>query len=80
LQAVSARRAGVQTVVEESSVDRFGREGDPLVFRVSGLSADSAFVLTLWRRRLSTIPLSFTGGFSAEDARRSGKPCFLGFP
>src|SRR5512135_2948381 len=61
-QVVPARGAGVEVMIEEPGVDRFGRERGPLVLGVSGLSADAASVLALRRWWLGRL----------DDVRRGG--------
>src|SRR3954464_15038906 len=54
-QGMAARGAGVEAMVEGPAVDGLGREGDAFVLGMAGLSADTAFVLALWRWRLGRL-------------------------
>ena len=55
LQVMAARGAGVEAMIEAPAVDGFRRERGAFVFGMSGLSADSAMVLALWRWRLGRL-------------------------
>jgi hypothetical protein len=54
-QVRAAAGAGVEAMVEGAAVDDLGREGGPLVFGRTGLSADASFVLALGRWRLGWL-------------------------
>jgi len=79
LQVMPAPGAEVEAMIEESAVDRFGREGGALVFGAPGLPADAASVLALRRRRLGRLDdvtnrrlsLAVTPGSPWRPGRRS---------
>ena len=54
-QVMRARGAEFEAVIEGPGVDRLGREGGTFVLGMSGLSADSALVLALWRWGLGRL-------------------------
>src|SRR5512132_38975 len=54
-QVMAARGAEFEAVIEGPGVDRRRREGGAFVLGMSGLSADSALVLALWRWGLGRL-------------------------
>src|SRR5512135_1508449 len=77
-QVVPARGAGVEVMIEEPGVDRFGRERGPLVLGVSGLSADAASVLALRRWWLGRLDDVRRGGLEEfEESLRAAASCWL---
>ncbi len=54
-QIVATAGAGAEAMAEGAAVDGLGRECGAFVLRMAGLSADTAFVLSLWRRRLGWL-------------------------
>jgi hypothetical protein len=62
LQVMAARGAGIEAMVDESAVDRLGRECDPLVLGMTGLPTRVTSVLALRRRRLGRLDDVGRGG------------------
>jgi hypothetical protein len=66
LQILSAPGAEVDVMIEGPSVERFGREGDPFMLGMSGLSADPPLVLALRGRRLGRLDDVRGGGLGGR--------------
>ena len=54
-QVMAATGTEIEAIVDRRAVDRFRREGSAFVLGVTGLSADVASILALWRLRLGRL-------------------------